>query len=89
METLVPLSLIGIPLFSIVLCVNIISLLKIIIHHPEQSVKKQTFIISVSVAYILFSFACLFIAIADSILLSWDMYKRPQRRYGNFIQGDL
>ncbi|MBD8035774.1 hypothetical protein H9635_03405 [Solibacillus sp. A46] len=68
METLVPLSLIGIPLFSIVLCVNIISLLKIIIHHPEQSVKKQTFIISVSVAYILFSFACLFIAIADSIL---------------------
>ena len=67
METLVPLSLIGIPLFSIVLCVNIINLLKIVIHNPEKSVMKQTFIISISVAYILFSFACLSIIIADSL----------------------
>lgn len=70
METLVPLSIIGIPLLSIVLCVNIINLLKIIIHNPEKSVRKQTFIISISVAYILFSFACILIAIADSILFS-------------------
>lgn len=68
MELLVPLSMIGIPLFSIVLCVNSISLLKAIIHTPEQSVRKQTVLISISVAYILFSFACLFVAIGDSIL---------------------
>ncbi|MGE7982074.1 hypothetical protein [Solibacillus sp. NPDC093137] len=67
METLVPLSLIGIPLFSILLCVNLISLLKIIIHNPEQSVKKQTFLVSISVAYILFSFLCILIVIADSV----------------------
>ncbi|OBW57084.1 hypothetical protein A9986_10085 [Solibacillus silvestris] len=68
METLVPLSLIGIPLFSIILCISIINLLKIIIHTPEQSVKKLTFLISISVAYILFSFLCILIAIADSIV---------------------
>lgn len=68
METFVPLSIIGIPLFSIVLCVNIINLLKTIIHNPEKSVKKQTFLISISMAFILFSFACLLIAIADSVL---------------------
>lgn len=68
METLVPLSIIGIPLFSIILCISIINLLKIIIHTPEQSVKKHTFLISISVAYILFSFLCILIAIADSIL---------------------
>lgn len=68
METLVPLSLIGIPLFSIILCISIIKLLKIIIHTPEQSVKKLTFLISISVAYILFSFLCILIAIADSIV---------------------
>ncbi|MER2120262.1 MAG: hypothetical protein ABS935_08325 [Solibacillus sp.] len=67
METLVPLSLIGIPLFSVVLCVNIINLLKIIIHNPEQSVKKHTLLISISVAYILFSFLCILIVIADSV----------------------
>ena len=68
METLVPLSIIGIPLFSIILCISIIKLLKIVIHNPEQSVKKHTFLISISVAYILFSFLCILIAIADSIL---------------------
>lgn len=68
METLVPLSIISMPLFSIVLCISIIKLLKIVIHNPEQSVKKYTFLISISVAYILFSFLCILIAIADSIL---------------------
>lgn len=70
METLVPLSIIGVPLFSIILCINTINLLKIVIHNPEQSVKKHTFLISISVAYILFSFVCILIAIADSILLA-------------------
>ena len=70
MELLVPLSIIGIPLFSIVLCINVISLFKNVIHHPEESTKSQTFFISLSVAYILFSFACLLIAVADSMSLS-------------------
>lgn len=67
METLVPLSIIGIPLFSIILCISIVKLLKIVIHTPEQSVKKHTFLISISVAYILFSFLCVLIVIADSL----------------------
>ena len=67
MELLVPLSIIGIPLFSIVLCTNVISLFKNVIHHPEESTKSQTVFISLSVAYILFSFACILIAVADSI----------------------
>lgn len=71
MDLFVALSIIGIPLVSIVLCVNIINLLKIIIHNPEQSIKKYTFFISASVAYILFSFVCILFAIGDSILLSW------------------
>ncbi len=70
MELLVLLSIIGIPLFSIVLCINSISLLKVIIHHPEESIKNQAILISISVASILFSFACILIGIANSILLS-------------------
>lgn len=70
LDLFVALSIIGIPLFSVVLCINIINLLKIVIHHPEQSVKKNTVLISISVAYISFSFVCILFAIGDSILLS-------------------
>lgn len=70
LDLFVALSIIGIPLFSVVLCINIINLLKIVIHHPEQAVKKYTVLISISVAYILFSFVCILFAIGDSILLS-------------------
>lgn len=66
METLIPLSIIGIPVFSVILCINIIKLLKIIIHNPEQSTGKYTILISISLAYILFAFLCILIVIADS-----------------------
>ena len=70
LDLFVALSIIGIPIFSVVLCINSINLLKIIIHYPEQSVKNYTVLICISVAYILFSFVCILFAIGDSILLS-------------------
>lgn len=69
-DLFVALSIIGIPLFSVVFCINIINLLKIVIHYPEQSVKKHTVLISISTAYILFSFVCILVAIGDAILLN-------------------
>ena len=70
LDLFVALSIIGIPIFSVVLCINCIDLLKIVIHHPKQSVKKHTVLISISVAYILFSFVCILVAIGDAIILS-------------------
>lgn len=61
------LSIIGIPLFSVVLCISVINLLKIIIHNPGKSVKIHTVLICASFAYILFSFICILAVLGNSI----------------------
>lgn len=52
MALFIPLFIIGILLFSIVLYINMISLLKIIILNLGRSVKSQTIFTNLSVAYI-------------------------------------